>query len=181
MDYPDDRLKGELHQAPIEITNNQLALDPVLQFFHYAHLPPKLQTTSHQFFMLASFIVNNLPRNAERTVALRKLLEAKDAAVRANLPPPGFGQTKPPVASKPYSILGGDQLDDRGGCRHPLIYAPEGALNGRCTFCEADVRVKGYAQSARWALGFLTLLPQQTIGESMQIGDNEDSPMKFED
>ena len=28
-------------------------------------------------------IVENLPRNPERTVALRKLLEAKDAAVRA--------------------------------------------------------------------------------------------------
>lgn len=31
-------------------------------------------------------IVTSLPRNAERTVALRKLLEAKDAAVRANVP-----------------------------------------------------------------------------------------------
>lgn len=94
-----DQENSGIHPAPIEITNNQLALDPILQFFHYAHLPPKLQTTSHQFFMLASFIINNLPRNAERTVALRKLLEAKDAAVRANLPPPGFGQTKPLVAS----------------------------------------------------------------------------------
>lgn len=30
-------------------------------------------------------LVNTLPRNPERTVALRKLLEAKDAAVRAVL------------------------------------------------------------------------------------------------
>jgi hypothetical protein len=34
---------------------------------------------------LASDIVAHLPRNPERTVALRKLLEAKDCAVRAAL------------------------------------------------------------------------------------------------
>ena len=32
---------------------------------------------------LAAGIVRDLPRNPERTVALRKLMEAKDAAVRA--------------------------------------------------------------------------------------------------
>ena len=35
--------------------------------------------------LLAGRIVETLPRNPERTVALRKLLEAKDAAVRALL------------------------------------------------------------------------------------------------
>jgi hypothetical protein len=34
---------------------------------------------------LAHRIVEELPRNPERTVALRKLLESKDAAVRAKL------------------------------------------------------------------------------------------------
>ena len=34
---------------------------------------------------LPCYIVAAVPRNAERTVALRKLLEAKDAAVRANV------------------------------------------------------------------------------------------------
>jgi hypothetical protein len=40
-----------------------------------------------QFFAyeMAARIVADLPRNPERTVALRKLLEAKDAAVRAKL------------------------------------------------------------------------------------------------
>lgn len=38
---------------------------------------------SKPFGDLAQQIVDNLPRNPERTVALRKLLEAKDAAVRA--------------------------------------------------------------------------------------------------
>lgn len=71
----------------------------ILQFFAYAHLPPHLAMVSKPFCDLAHAIVNGdndptagsatfggpLPRNPERTVALRKLLEAKDAAVRALL------------------------------------------------------------------------------------------------
>lgn len=57
----------------------------ILQFFEYAHLPEHLQLVSKLFHDLAYEIVDTLPRNPERTVALRKLLEAKDAAVRAKL------------------------------------------------------------------------------------------------
>ncbi len=57
--------------------------EPILQFFAFEHLPEKLQAVSKPFGQLAREIVDNLPRNPERTVALRKLLEAKDAAVRA--------------------------------------------------------------------------------------------------
>lgn len=56
-----------------------------MQFFQYAHLPEKLQAVSKPFGELAEKIVAELPRNPERTVALRKLLEAKDCAVRALL------------------------------------------------------------------------------------------------
>ena len=60
--------------------------DHIMQFFGYEHLPPHLQKMSAPFCELARALVdetNGLPRNPERTVALRKLLEAKDAAVRA--------------------------------------------------------------------------------------------------
>jgi len=69
----------------------------ILQYFSYEHLPPHLQAVSKPFCDLARVIVADgempagtaiqfpLPRNPERTVALRKLLEAKDAAVRALL------------------------------------------------------------------------------------------------
>lgn len=60
-------------------------MEPILQFFAYTHLPPHLQRVSLPFSDLAHRIVASLPRNPERTVALRKLLEAKDAAVRAQL------------------------------------------------------------------------------------------------
>jgi len=55
----------------------------IIQFFEYGHLPPNLQKVSEPFCHLAQAIVDELPRNPERTTALRKLLEAKDAAVRA--------------------------------------------------------------------------------------------------
>lgn len=57
----------------------------IMQFFAFGHLPPHLQEVSKPFGILAEQIVAALPRNPERTVALRKLLEAKDAAVRALL------------------------------------------------------------------------------------------------
>lgn len=60
-------------------------IDSVLQYFAYEHLPPHLQEVSRPFEEMAFQIVKNLPRNPERTVALRKLLEAKDAAVRAKI------------------------------------------------------------------------------------------------
>lgn len=60
-------------------------VDPIMQFFAFEHLPAHLQLVSQPFSTLAWEIVGNLPRNPERTVALRKLLEAKDAAVRAKL------------------------------------------------------------------------------------------------
>jgi hypothetical protein len=59
--------------------------EPILQFFSFAHLPVTLQVVSEPFCKLATGMVLQLPRNPERTVALRKLLEAKDAAVRAKI------------------------------------------------------------------------------------------------
>jgi hypothetical protein len=58
--------------------------EPLLRYFDYQHLPHNtLRSTSANFANLAKVVVQELPRSAERTVALRKLLEAKDAAVRA--------------------------------------------------------------------------------------------------
>lgn len=59
--------------------------DPMLQFFKYEHLPENLQLISKPFGDLARRMVETLPRNAERSAGLRKLLEAKDCAVRAYL------------------------------------------------------------------------------------------------
>lgn len=58
-------------------------MEPIIQFFKFEHLPSELQKISEPFYVLANKIVETLPRNPERTVALRKLLEAKDCAVRS--------------------------------------------------------------------------------------------------
>lgn len=63
----------------------QEVVDPIMKFFAYAHLPEKIQTISRPFGELADNIVATIPRNAERTASLRKLLESKDCAVRAAL------------------------------------------------------------------------------------------------
>lgn len=57
----------------------------LLQFFKYDHLPENLKKVSAPFCELAKHIDETLPDNPEKTTALRKLLEAKDCAVRALL------------------------------------------------------------------------------------------------
>lgn len=71
---------------PTDIENaTTLTGEQMLKFFGYEQLPPHLQDVSRPFGELAIKIATDLPRNPERTVALRKLLEAKDCAVRAVL------------------------------------------------------------------------------------------------
>lgn len=60
------------------------ATEHVLKFFAYEHLPVHLQAISKPFGDLAHQIAQRAD-NPETTVCLRKLLEAKDAAVRAAL------------------------------------------------------------------------------------------------
>ncbi len=59
--------------------------EPILKFFAYVHLPERLAKISRPFSELAEHIYYTQPAGAERSTALRKLLEAKDAAVRAAL------------------------------------------------------------------------------------------------
>ena len=74
---------SEIHPAPSEFNETEIGTDHILRYFHYSHLPEGLQARSKPFCDLARNILDTTPRNPERTVALRKLLEAKDAAVRA--------------------------------------------------------------------------------------------------
>jgi hypothetical protein len=64
-----------MHPATVEI----------LQHFTFAHLPPHLQEVSRPFAALALQIAER-GGGPECTAALRHLLEAKDAAVRAVIP-----------------------------------------------------------------------------------------------
>ena len=57
----------------------------IIQFFSYQHLPKNLKDVSRPFRDLAVKLDEDLPGGPEKTVALRKLLESKDCAVRAAL------------------------------------------------------------------------------------------------
>lgn len=59
----------------------------MLKWFAYEHLPEHLQKVSRPYHTMASMIVDDIHPGPERTVALRKLLESKDAAVRATVAP----------------------------------------------------------------------------------------------
>jgi len=74
-----------MERLGIDATMEAVKQEPVLQFFAYSHLPDHLKAVSQPFSEMAFKIERELPRNPERTVALRKLLEAKDCAVRALL------------------------------------------------------------------------------------------------
>lgn len=56
---------------------------PVLQYFVYNHLPAPLQEVSKPFHAVAWKMAKTLPYSPETSVALRKILEGKDAAVRS--------------------------------------------------------------------------------------------------
>lgn len=64
------------------------SIQNVLKFFSFDHLPPLLKEVSKPFYELANKTAAENPDSPETTVALRKLLEAKDAAVRAALERP---------------------------------------------------------------------------------------------
>ncbi len=57
----------------------------VMKFMKYNHLPEHLQEVSKKFHDLAEWCDTNIEHGPELNWALRKLLEAKDSAVRAKL------------------------------------------------------------------------------------------------
>jgi hypothetical protein len=74
-------MRVQQHDADeVELMSEEHHVEPMLQFFEYAHLPAHLQSMSMMFSSLAHELVDNLPRNPERTAALRKLLSERGAA-----------------------------------------------------------------------------------------------------
>ena len=73
-------------RGPLTETLELLAqAEPIVQHFRFSHLRAELLPVSAPFAALAVGLLETVPRNAERSTALRKLLEAKDCAVRAVL------------------------------------------------------------------------------------------------
>lgn len=60
-------------------------INPIMKYFEWEHLPEKLAMVSKPICDLAIEMDNLLPDGPEKSAGLRKLLEAKDCLVRANL------------------------------------------------------------------------------------------------
>ena len=58
----------------------------IMKYFKWGHLTGDLGEVSRMIGSTATALDATLPDGPEKSVALRKLLEAKDAAVRAALP-----------------------------------------------------------------------------------------------
>ncbi len=89
--------------------------------FAWAHLPPQLQPVSRDVCELALTVVGG-PQNEQTHQALWRLLEAKDCAVRAVLPP-GLEDEEPERAP----LLAGESISAAAG--RPLVTAQD-ALAG---------------------------------------------------
>lgn len=76
---------GDEKKEPYKMNATNDPRDPKLQFFAFAHLREDLQEIVVEFAALAKHLVATLPANAERTIALNLLIQAKDAAVRAKV------------------------------------------------------------------------------------------------
>lgn len=68
-----------------EGADQTIADEPMLRWFRYDHLRPEFQEMPALYSALARTVCVRLPRSPERTVALRKLLESKDAATRCTV------------------------------------------------------------------------------------------------
>lgn len=64
--------------------------DPMLKWFEFEHLPPELSEVCMFYNHLVHKICSKASPSAERTVAMRKLLESRDSAVRAILDSAGY-------------------------------------------------------------------------------------------
>lgn len=55
----------------------------MMKWLSHEHLPEELKTVVYQYRALGEYLCNAALAGPERTVALRKLVESKDCAVRA--------------------------------------------------------------------------------------------------
>lgn len=96
MSHDDGEKKGL--QYSVETPPSPPPRHAIMRYFHYEHLPPHLQKISRPFCLLAVEMARKLPPGPETSTMLRKLLEAKDCAVRANVGPddhPGPREAEP--------------------------------------------------------------------------------------
>lgn len=76
---------SEAPQEALKPLKHHPSVEHVLKFFEMGDFTPPVKKVAGPFRELAHHLVGCIPPTQELTVALRKLLEAKEAAVRARL------------------------------------------------------------------------------------------------
>lgn len=69
----------------IDASSRHPSVQAVVKYFGYEHLPVQVSGVSRRCHDLAVAMLADIPDSPELVVGLRKLLEAKDAFVRARL------------------------------------------------------------------------------------------------
>lgn len=77
--------RGSREAFAQEIKDRHPSVAALIKYFAWSHLPLTLQFVSAPFGELAVDLLHRVPDGPELTAALRKLVEAKDCAVRAAL------------------------------------------------------------------------------------------------
>ena len=87
FDQMSDEQVGELARGSFDDVSHPAddgEVEPLLEWFDFDHLPMGImRSISSMFSGLAYRVVREIPQSEERSVVLRRLLEAKDAAVRS--------------------------------------------------------------------------------------------------
>jgi len=110
------------------------AVEHILQFFEYEHLPDGLRMPSTACRLVAHNMAANLPHNPELTAGLRKLLEAKDCFVRAMLAKKNEDEmvSEKVVRANWERVFGGsNRLCDCDECCRQLKVEPYVSADGR--------------------------------------------------
>lgn len=120
---------------------SQTTRSEILQWFSYDHLPTRLQVVSKTFGDVAELLEQLLPPGAEKAVALRKLLEGKDAAVRSYKSLIDSGETSDPspVLGVGYSMGQDNAAGLRGVIAHLSKLDADGNLPHPSCACGAVV------------------------------------------
>jgi hypothetical protein len=71
----------------MDLSNRHPSVQQIARYFAFDHLPEHLQAVSRPCAELVEQMIAALPDDPELTFGLRQLLLAKDAFVRAALPP----------------------------------------------------------------------------------------------
>ncbi|WP_063739300.1 GIY-YIG nuclease family protein [Streptomyces iakyrus] len=129
----------------------------VLRYFEHDRLPASLRWISVSFRELAQDMARRLPDDPELAAGLRKLLEARDCAVRASWGTAADGQT----SASPFDVPDGPVGDEvvnvssllNGKTHAPVVY-----------FLRNGTRVKiGTTQNLRRRIDVLALRPDDLV------------------